>query len=369
MRKIIVCLTTLCLLVLCTGCNAGKAAPEQDPATPRKVIVDCDMGYMNDDAVALLFLLQADKLGYIDLAGICVSGGNQPGAVAANATLLLLEETQRTDIPVYIGTDEPLMGFNAERANRDYAGEVYASLAKGTYVTPDHYHDLGDLYRENWGYSTTMAREISSSEFLVEMVDAYPGEITVLCIGPATNIALACLADDSFAAKTAGIFFMGGKIRSGSDFNWRYDADAVRVCLESAFPQILVCTSEISGSMAIPSAWIEDLASNASDPDDPIVATLVNHQSTICSNKKLWDLVVPAVLLRPDLIVDSQVTEISVDTDENSYGVMHVGEGSASATIVSRVSGEQIYAWFQSLFRDDAETMLTQLIQKGEDSL
>ena len=57
MRKIIVCLTTLCLLVLCTGCNAGKAAPEQDPATPRKVIVDCDMGYMNDDAVALLFLL------------------------------------------------------------------------------------------------------------------------------------------------------------------------------------------------------------------------------------------------------------------------------------------------------------------------
>ena len=42
-----------------------------------KVILDCDMSYVNDDAFAMMLLAQADKLGYIDLLGVAVSGGNK----------------------------------------------------------------------------------------------------------------------------------------------------------------------------------------------------------------------------------------------------------------------------------------------------
>lgn len=65
-----------------------------------KVILDCDMSYVNDDAFAMMFLAQADKLGYIDLLGVAVSGGNKTGAVAVNVVLLQLEAVGRTDIPV-----------------------------------------------------------------------------------------------------------------------------------------------------------------------------------------------------------------------------------------------------------------------------
>ena len=103
-----------------------------------KVILDCDMSYVNDDAFAMMFLAQADKLGYIDLLGVAVSGGNKTGAVAVNVALLQLEAVGRTDIPVYIGRDEPLLGFNTEwAAKQDYAGDVYSNMDK--YVSPENY--------------------------------------------------------------------------------------------------------------------------------------------------------------------------------------------------------------------------------------
>ena len=142
----------ICISVFCTIVLAGCAKTDNDQSntelpTPTavsgysdkvslsdfhivtdsstKVILDCDMSYVNDDAFAMMFLAQADKLGYIDLLGVAVSGGNKTGAVAVNVALLQLEAVGRTDIPVYIGRDEPLHGFNTEwAAKQDYAGDV-----------------------------------------------------------------------------------------------------------------------------------------------------------------------------------------------------------------------------------------------------
>ncbi len=163
-------------------------------------------------------------------------------------------------------------------------GGAYSDLDR--YVSPENYHNLGELYSETWGYSETKAQNESSAEFMVEQVKKYPGEITILCIGPTTNVVLVCLADDSFAENTAGIIYMGGSASGDRSFNWQYDADAVKVCLESAFPKQTVCTSE----------------------------TVAN------SNKKLWDVVIPAVFLCPELISKSKEVTISVSVEDESYG-------------------------------------------------
>lgn len=74
------------IITTLTGC--GKEQPKTSltdfnivTTSSNKVILDCDMGYVNDDTFALMFLLQADKAGYIDLLGVAVSGGNKLGAV------------------------------------------------------------------------------------------------------------------------------------------------------------------------------------------------------------------------------------------------------------------------------------------------
>ena len=311
-----------------------------------KVILDCDMSYVNDDAFAMMFLAEADKLGYIDLLGVAVSGGNKTGAVAVNVTLLQLEAVGRTDIPVYIGRDEPLLGFNAERAaKQDYAGDVYSNMEK--YVSPENYHNLGELYSPSWGYSTTEAEALSAAEFMVEQVKQYPGEITILCIGPATNVALACQADETFAVNTAGIIYMGGNMGDESSFNWSYDADAVKVCLESDFPRQMICTSEIVESMKIPTRFLNELAAF----EDSVVAQFfVERKGIAAANKKLWDVVIPAVLLCPELIVTSVEDSVTVSVEEETYGMMSFDENGTKATVVSEVNGPDIYALMRELF-------------------
>ncbi|MBQ7954370.1 MAG: nucleoside hydrolase [Lachnospiraceae bacterium] len=311
-----------------------------------KVILDCDMGFVNDDSFALMFLLQADKLGYIDLMGVVVSGGNKIGAVAVNATLLQLEAVGRTDIPVYIGRDEPLKGFNVERASKtDWPGEVYSNLEK--YVTPDNYHNQGELYNSSWGYSETKAQEESASRFMREQVKQYPGEVTILCVGPATNVALACQEDDTFAQNTAGIIYMGGKLKKDASFNWWYDADAVKICLESDFPKQIICTSEISGTMGIPSKFIEELAGY----EKSAVAKFFAERETIAnSNKKLWDVVIPAVYMCPELVTVSEERAVTVSVEEDTYGQMEFAENGTKATVVSEVNGQDVYALMKILF-------------------
>jgi len=312
-----------------------------------KVILDCDMSYVNDDAFAMMMLAQADKLGYIDLLGIVVSGGNKMGAVAVNVTLLQLEAVDRTDIPVYIGRDEPLLGFNTERAAKQgYAGDAYSDMER--YVSPENYHNLGELYSPSWGYFVTEAQELSAAEFMVEQVKKYPGEVTILCIGPATNVALACQADETFAANTAGIIYMGGNLSDESSFNWSYDADAVKVCLESDFPKQIICTSEIVESMKMPSQFLDELATF----DESVVAQFfVERKGIAGANKKLWDVVIPAVLLCPELVVTSVEEFVTVSVDENTYGLMSFVENRTKATVVSGVKGPDIYALMRELFR------------------
>lgn len=311
-----------------------------------KVILDCDMSFVNDDSFALMFLLQADKLGYIDLLGVTVSGGNKIGAVAVNATLLQLEAVGRTDVPVYVGQDEPLEGFNAERVSLvDWPGEVYSNFDK--YVTPDNYHNLGELYSSSWGYSETEAQTLSASEFMVEQTKQYPGEVTILCIGPTTNVALACIKDENFAKNTAGIIYMGGKLEEDSGFNWWYDADAVKVCLESEFPNQTICTSEISGTMHIPPQFIDEL----SEYEKSSVATFfVEHKTIANSNKKLWDVVIPAILICPEIVSVSEENTVAVSVEDGTYGQMEFAEDGTRATIVSEVNGEDLFVLMGLLF-------------------
>jgi len=321
-----------------------------------KVILDCDMGYVNDDAFAMMMLAQADKLGYIDLLGVAVSGGNKTGAVAVNVALLQLEAVGRTDIPVYIGRDEPLLGFNTERAaKQDYAGDVYSNMDK--YVSPENYHNLGELYSPSWGYSTTEAQSISAVQFMMEQVKQYPGEVTILCIGPATNVALACQADETFAANTAGIIYMGGNMGDESSFNWSYDADAVQVCLESAFPKQIICTSEIVETMKIPPQFLKELA----EAGHSEVAQFFAERSGIANaNKKLWDVVIPAVLLHPELVVKSEEATVTVSVEEDTYGRMSFAENGTKAIVVSEVNGPDIYALMRELYESEYESELTE---------
>ena len=225
-----------------------------------KVILDSDMAYFGDDAMCLCILVAADQLGLIDLLGVTITGGNSFVSVATNAALNQLEYFGREDIPVYMGTDVPLFGFRDLEEQEKIVGSIDrwgVMWHLDSYIAPENYHDLGSYYERKWGYSQTEPQAQSAVDFMIEQAKRYPGEVTILSVGAATNIAMACQQDASFAANTAGIFYMGtivngeGSHTPYADFNVFYDAEAFSVCLNSGFPKQIIVPHDAAASAVL----------------------------------------------------------------------------------------------------------------------
>ena len=152
---------------------------------PRKILIDTDPGI--DDAMAIFYALSSPEL---DVVGLTTIFGNAHTATCTMNALRLLEIAGRTDIPVAQGVARPLaMDF------RGPADFVHGADGQGdTGLAPP----------------TTATIGVDAARFIVDTVKAAPGEITLVPLGPLTNIAIALLLEPELPRYLAGIVLMGG---------------------------------------------------------------------------------------------------------------------------------------------------------------
>ncbi|HBX69718.1 MAG TPA: nucleoside hydrolase [Chloroflexi bacterium] len=145
----------------------------------QKLILDTDIGSDIDDAVCLAYLLANPDC---QLLGITtVTGEGQKRAEMASALCRIAGK----DVPIFIGAEEPLVV--AQR-------QPHAPQAA---VLP------------HWSHATSFTRG-EAVRFLQQTIRAHPGEITLLTIGPLTNIALLFKADPEIPALLKGLVMMAG---------------------------------------------------------------------------------------------------------------------------------------------------------------
>jgi purine nucleosidase len=155
---------------------------------PTPVIIDTDCGV--DDAVALWWALTDPRL---EVVGITSVWGNTGAESAAGNVLRILEATGRTGVPVAVGATGPV-GPGPELRRADFI----------------HGRDgLGDTFRPAPALSPV---EEPAQSLLRRLVDERPEEITVVTIGPLTNVARVLEADPSWATRVADLVVMGGVV-------------------------------------------------------------------------------------------------------------------------------------------------------------
>ena len=148
-----------------------------------KVLLDTDIGSDIDDAVCLAYLLAQPDC---ELLGITtVSGEGQRRAMLASA---LSREAGR-DVPIYIGAEQPF-------------------LIEQKQPTARQADALG-----GWSHATDFPRG-EAIEFMRQTIRAHPGEVTLLPIGPLTNVALLFAADPEIPSLLGGLMLMGGSFWS-----------------------------------------------------------------------------------------------------------------------------------------------------------
>ncbi len=152
---------------------------------PRKIIIDTDPGI--DDAMAIFYALHSPEF---ELLGLTTIFGNAHTPTCTTNALRLLEIAERTDIPVAEGAHRPLV--------MPYLGPA------------DFVHGADGQGNTNLPLPKSQPIQKKAYEFIIEQVMRAPGEVTLIPLGPLTNIALALTLEPRLAANIKEIVLMGG---------------------------------------------------------------------------------------------------------------------------------------------------------------
>lgn len=198
--------------------DQGESGQRTGPG-PFRVIIDTDPGV--DDALALLLAMRSPEL---KIEGITPVAGNVPLDLTLPNALRMVEIAGRTDIPVAAGAKVPLV--------RRLVTAAYAHGENGL---------GGAVFPE----PKTKPIAEPAAEFIRTVVREYPGEVTLIPIGPLTNIATALSLDSELAAMVRGIVLMGGSLSGGNitpaaEFNIYVDPEAARIVFQSGIPITMV---------------------------------------------------------------------------------------------------------------------------------
>ena len=267
----------------------------------RKIIIDTDPG--QDDAVAILLALASPEL---DLLGISCVAGNVPLALTAKNARIVCELAGRPDIKVYAGCDRPIARPLVT------AEHVHGKTGLDGMELPDPTMDLQDQHSVDF-IIETLRREAS-------------GSVTLVPIGPLTNIATAMERAPDIIPRIQEIVLMGGayfevgNITPTAEFNIFVDPEAAKIVFGAGVPltvmpldgtpKALTTRARVEAFRALPGRV------------GPAVASWTDFFERFDKEKygsegaPLHDPCTIAYLLKPDLFAGRHINvEIETDSD------------------------------------------------------
>lgn len=276
-----------------------------------RIVFDTDSGFFGDDGAALVMLARSGAEVSID--GVTTVAGNVYPVEGAAYMLRLLDCLNAPSIPVFVGARAPLVhtaAMAAEEERRwgplEYQGAFTRPPADVAAISPRR-PEVRD------GFA-----------FLADTIERSPGQITVLALGPMTNLAIAFRLHPDLPKKIRRLVFMGGALRvSGNanrtaEFNFWFDPEAAQVVLRSAIPEKVMFGLDICNHAVLTRELFDEITAVKT----PVTALyrqdygqrypgFLRHPG---ASAFLWDELAAAYLLDPGFVTASQMLYLDVDT-------------------------------------------------------
>jgi purine nucleosidase len=309
---------------------------------PRRVLIDTDTA--GDDAQALLLAATSDRL---DIEGVTICAGNvafDRQVENAKYALDLVDD----DTTVYEGARSPLL------KDHEFAEQIHGEGGLGGDLFPETGIDSGEEY---------------AVDYIVETVRANPGEITLVCLAPLTNIALALKKEPALNELVDEVYVMGGAVHwpgndtASAEFNFWVDPDAAKIVLEQ-----LDVTLFDWGLSVRDTAFESDFFSTLREEDDTALADFYLECTKVGRAYNLDqrggerivqpDSSVVAALVEPDLVEETSQAYVTVDEREGitrGHTVVDTGEwelGEPQTTVVEALDGDLFERMMRSLLLD-----------------
>ncbi|PKB64567.1 MAG: hypothetical protein BZY80_02450 [SAR202 cluster bacterium Io17-Chloro-G2] len=309
------------------------------PTPPSGIIIDTDPGV--DDAIAIIMALAAGL--QVDMSktgqgpkvlGLTTVGGNVPLASGTRNALAVLNAIGRPDIPVYRGSSRPLTG----RFSYSFAFHGRTGLP-------------GRLPRPK--AATTNQ---SATEFLAARLRASPEEITLVALGPLTNLARLMQRHPGVLELAGSLFIMGGAVNSPgnvtphAEFNFYSDPVAADMVMSTTIPITLV---DLGASRQVALSRKQVAALKGGNRMGELVIRLLQDWFRLDHGRKqfqFYDPLALAAAIDPQVVGGRHLT-LRVETeDQERLGVSQVAGLGGNVLVAERVDSARFFSMIKRLF-------------------
>jgi len=281
--------------------------------SPRRVIIDTDPGV--DDAMAILLALNSPEL---KVEALTVVAGNVEASQGLENALKLVSLAGRCDLPVAGGAQHPL---------------------NQKLITAQFWHGKNGLAGVELPAANCKADSRFGPDVIIELVHKYPHEITLIPVGPLTNIALAVSKDPSIVPLVKDIVIMGGSISGGNvngaaEANIYGDPEAASIVFNAGW-MVTMIGSDVGERTLITSKHLAELQAKHG-PESDFVFKLADFYVTRSeksgySGAAMYDPLAVATVIDPTLVT---LKDMHVDVETK-------GEYTRGETVANRMGSNE----------------------------
>lgn len=299
-------ISALCISVLALLTNCLAQAQQ-------RVIIDTDPG--TDDAMAIILALNSPEL---KVEALTVVPGNVDGRQGLENALKIVSLAGRCDVIVAGGAQHPL---------------------NQKLITAQFWHGKNGLADVALPASKCKADARFGPDLIIEMVHKYPHELTLIPVGPLTNIALAVSKDPSIAGLVKNIVIMGGSITGGNvngaaEANVYNDPEAAQIVFDAGW-MVTMVGSDVGERTLINRKYLAELQSSHG-PESDFIATIADFYLTRSeksgySGAAMYDPLAVGAVIDPSVVT---LKEMHVDVETK-------GEFTRGETVANRMGSNE----------------------------
>jgi inosine-uridine nucleoside N-ribohydrolase len=270
------------------------------PPAADKIVFDTDCGYFGDDGAALVMVLRSpDK---VQVAAVTAVTGNVWAAESAGYLTEILGLLGHPEIKPLVGAQMPLI-HTGEMAKLEGPLEFQGAFSNPVKIAPG---------------------QPAALEAMAAAIQQNPGQITILALGPMTNVAMLLRLHPDLEPKIKRIVFMGGNVHvpgnasAAAEFNFWFDPEAAQMVFRSRIPEKVMFPLDICNRAVLDKARFDQIVAVSTSITDRYKEDYGRRYPGFLNNPKasgfLWDELAAAWLLDTEFVTKSETEWLDIDT-------------------------------------------------------
>jgi purine nucleosidase len=355
----LIALTALGALSSCGGGADDGSAYVDAP----KIIIDSDFNTMGDDGQLFAMTTQLMGVGKVNLLGLCVVTGNdwllQEEADALKAVERMGVQTR---VGVYGGANFPLQyDVNSIREQMRANPNGYFGAWMRNQPTQQ-----SDLTPPPDGFATsTQLQPEAAADFMIDTIKRYPHQVTILEVGPPTNLATAVIKAPEIVPLIKQIIYMGGAMNvpgnanAVGELNWWFDPTAVRTLLQTTIPQTVI-PLDVTNTVPLTESVYNSIVNPPTGQTPVTQAYASANAGAFETNTDLYDTLTISYFFNPVFATQTQSAYLDIDTtpgeDQGHVKVYpdmpQAGASPQKITYVTRFDNDNFFKFYVGLLTD-----------------